>query len=464
MSDELSPEKNSALIDPLTGLYNRHYLEQFVPQEIKKAGLNNYPLSLLMIDIDKFKKINDSYGHLCGDKALTHAAGIMKKAVRQNDTVIRYAGDEFMIMLPGANRETASAICKNLLTNIEKSELTVGKNQVLGITLSIGYAVYPEDAGEQLKLIDMADKALYLSKKRGRNRFSSAKEVTIEEVSSLIAMKSFPCRDLIGRKEELEKLKQLFDTVVRSKTPHAAFISGPSGAGRSRILTEIRTYVKDKGISIYCSASSSHEQDPYYLFAKGIGDLIDRSGVDDPRIMDVISKMPPAELSELGLIIPQVRKLAKRPEDLNEDDAGKRFLLFEAFSDLLIGMTDTGVISIIFDDIDWADKASIELLQYLVRQENNKNLFLACSFSDRLPGKSVNNTLAANITLANLSMNDTAAMIDSIFPGIGKSAGFSGLIYGATKGNPYSIEEILKLLVEKGMILYQKDAGMLGTA
>ncbi len=175
MSDNLSSEKiepadsrvkNPAFIDPLTGLYNRHYLELFVPQEIKKASLNNYPLSLLMIDVDKFKKINDSYGHLCGDKALTHTADIMKKAVRQNDTVIRYAGDEFIILLPGADRETTSVICKELLTNIENNKFIGDKDQDLRMTLSIGYAVYPEDAEEQLKLIDMADKALYLSKKK----------------------------------------------------------------------------------------------------------------------------------------------------------------------------------------------------------------------------------------------------------------------------------------------------------
>ncbi|MFA6079426.1 MAG: diguanylate cyclase, partial [Candidatus Omnitrophota bacterium] len=469
MSDELSFQKNSALLDPLTGLYNRHYLEQFVPQELKKAQAGNYPLSLLMIDVDKFKKINDSYGHLCGDKALKHAAGIMKKTVRQNDTVIRYAGDEFLILLPGADKDTTSAICKNLLSNIEKNQLTIDKDRVLDITLSIGYAVYPEDSGEQLKLIDMADKALYLSKKQGRNRFSSAKEVTVEEVSSLVAMDAFPCRNFIGRREELEKLKQLFDSVAGSKMPQAAFISGPSGVGRSRILDEIKNYVKDKGSLIYCGASSPHAEDPYYLFAKGIGDHIDLSGIDDPRIMDVISKMPAAELSELSLIIPQLRKLAKRSADLNAEDTGRRFLLFEAFSDILNWMADHESVLMIFDDIDWADKASLELLRYLIKHEANRNMFIACSFANRPTGAAAaaalqamlketsNNASVSNIALADLSAGDTTTMMDAIFPGISKAKGFAGLIYNTTKGNPYFIEEMLKFLVEKGVIFYQKD-------
>ena len=458
-------------IDPLTGIFNRYYLDQFVPQEIRKASLNNYPISCMMIDVDKFKRINDGYGHLCGDSVLTQIAGILKRSIRQTDILIRYAGDEFIVILSGAGSERTASICSKMISEVEKNEFKGDKNQNVNVTLSIGYAVYPEDAQEQKQLIDMADKALYLSKKRGRNRFSSAKEVTTEEVSSLIAVNSFPCRKFINRENELSKLMQLFDVSINSNLLQAAFISGPSGVGKSRILSEIKGYIKNQGILIYYNSSSPHAQDPYYLFAKGIGSYIEIANAEDPMITDILLNMPMPEISELSLIMPQLRNIVKKSTELSGDDKGKRFLLFKAFLDLLIQLNNASPVIIIFDDIHWADKASLELLHYLIKQEKKRSLFLICAFSDdklfgEASGEALQNLLkeidregnVTNIKLTDLSLQNAIMMVDAIFPGTAKAKKFPPLVYEITKGNPYFIEEILKFLVEKGMIFYHKDS------
>ena len=459
-----------SFLDPLTGLFNRYYLDQFIPQEIKKASLSNYPLSLLMIDVDKFKKINDSFGHLCGDKVLTQVAEIIKKSIRQTDTAIRYAGDEFMILLSGADKEKTAGICSNLINNIEKTVFAGDKNQKINVTLSIGYAVFPSDADEKTKLIDMADKALYLSKKRGKNRFSSAKEVTAEEVSSVVAMESFPCRKFINRQEVMDALKEAVSANIKGSALQAAFIMGPSGVGKSRILNEIAGYIKDQGIILYCNASSQRAQDPYYLFAKSIGSYIDKVGIDHPEITDILLKIPSFELSELSLIVPQLRKLVKKMSDLTSDDRGRRFLIFKAFLNLLNGLKDLLPIFVIFDDMQWADKASLELMRYLIKQEKSKNISIIGTIADASTSYAGSDDLIHNIldefaqfanvkkfVLNNLSLSDTTMMVGAIFPGIERSKEFAALIYETTEGNPYFIEEILKWLVEKGIIFYQKD-------
>ena len=111
-----------AFVDDLTELYNRRYLYQYLPSELKAVQRLDKELSLFMIDVDNFKQVNDAYGHLCGDKILVEIAEILRKSFRQGDTVIRYAGDEFVAILPGAKEEIAINIAKRIVDLLEKPE------------------------------------------------------------------------------------------------------------------------------------------------------------------------------------------------------------------------------------------------------------------------------------------------------------------------------------------------------
>jgi diguanylate cyclase (GGDEF)-like protein len=460
--------ESPTFIDPLTGLFNRYYLDQFLPQEIHKAALDSYPLSLLMIDLDNFKKINDDYGHLCGDKVLKQVSMVFKKIVRQTDMVIRYAGDEFIILLPGANREKIISLCGSILNSVQATPFTGDKNKEFHLTLSMGYSIYPEDTREQVKLIDMADKALYLAKKRGRNRYSSAKEVTMEEAGSLIIMDSFPCPVFIDQREALGRVKVLYDKVVKSGLLQAAFVSGPSGVGKSRMLNEIVKNFKDKGAFIRSSAYLPHAKDPYYLFANGIDSYLEAVGPDSPQAADLLVNMPQDELREMGLIVPSVRAILKGSADLTAGDRKSRFLLFKAFVDFLIQAAGASPLWLIFDDIQWADEASLEIIRHLVTQEAGSKILIVCAFSDDMPAakgngaglrsfmKEIRQTASVDsIKLENLSLKDTAELIGAVFPGINATKEFASLVYNATKGNPSFIEETLKSLIEGGFIFYE---------
>jgi len=161
--------RKQALHDPLTGLYNRRYLNETLIREIARSERENHQISLIISDIDYFKKINDTYGHQAGDKFLVEIAQLMKRCARESDFVCRYGGEEFLLVLPGITTSDAEKRaeeirqkCAEICIHYEGHNLTA--------TMSFGVATYPVHGREAEEIIIKADKALYISKSTGRNR------------------------------------------------------------------------------------------------------------------------------------------------------------------------------------------------------------------------------------------------------------------------------------------------------
>jgi two-component system cell cycle response regulator len=155
--------------DPLTGLYNRRFGLNRLSEEYSRAIRSQLPLGVLMFDIDHFKKVNDTYGHTVGDRVLVNIAKIATMAGRKGDFVIRYGGEEFIMILPGAGKEDLMFIGERLRHMVEESVVQVGTNQIK-VTISIGLVSYPVYGVEsEYDLTEAADQALYNAKERGRN-------------------------------------------------------------------------------------------------------------------------------------------------------------------------------------------------------------------------------------------------------------------------------------------------------
>ncbi|MGB9720623.1 MAG: diguanylate cyclase [bacterium] len=162
-----------ANFDRLTDLYNRHYFDKILEQQFESAHLNKFPLSILFIDIDHFKKVNDTYGHEKGDEVLRGVAQIIRALCRKDDIVARYGGEEFVVLFPKMDKESAVQIAESIRKIVEsKSGEIVG----LHITISIGVATDHKQFSNPQELLKSADKALYNAKSSGRNRVVMANE------------------------------------------------------------------------------------------------------------------------------------------------------------------------------------------------------------------------------------------------------------------------------------------------
>lgn len=172
--------RNRSVRDPLTKLYNRRYLEETLTRELSNGKRANRYLGIIMIDIDHFKKYNDTHGHDAGDFVLTELADLVFSKLREGDIACRYGGEELVLVMPGASKEITAKRAEFLRESIEKHEFVYKGNNLHGVTVSLGVADYPVDGDSAASLMKAADTALYQAKAAGRNRVVLAPTPTMD--------------------------------------------------------------------------------------------------------------------------------------------------------------------------------------------------------------------------------------------------------------------------------------------
>ena len=161
--------KEQAVRDALTGLHNRRYMEETLPREIARAKREGYPIALIMVDLDHFKRINDTFGHPTGDAVLKVMASILLHGAREGDIICRYGGEEFLVALPNMSLAQALVRAKNWQDTLRQTRVNHGTFAV-ETTLSAGISAFPDNSSEVETLLRLADDALYRAKANGRNR------------------------------------------------------------------------------------------------------------------------------------------------------------------------------------------------------------------------------------------------------------------------------------------------------
>jgi diguanylate cyclase (GGDEF)-like protein len=163
--------KHGSMKDPLTGLYNRRYFSYMTTKYIEKSIVNNFPISVCLIDIDHFKNYNDMNGHQEGDRLLKELSTLLMRMTRKNSVVARYGGEEFIILMPNITKDEAFIYAEHIKQAINDYPFLHREKQSLGfVSVSVGVATFPDDAGTIEKVIELADKSLYKAKNEGRNR------------------------------------------------------------------------------------------------------------------------------------------------------------------------------------------------------------------------------------------------------------------------------------------------------
>jgi len=161
--------REQSIRDPLTGLFNRRFLEESLERELQLAARRKQSVAVLFLDLDHFKKFNDTFGHDAGDMVLQSLADMFRNFFRSSDICCRYGGEEFAIVLPDSSAEDAVIRADGLRAAVKNMRLQYKKQTLGSLTLSVGIAVFPEHCSTAIELLKIADECLYESKARGRD-------------------------------------------------------------------------------------------------------------------------------------------------------------------------------------------------------------------------------------------------------------------------------------------------------
>jgi two-component system cell cycle response regulator len=174
MAGLVAVQHNMAIVDPLTGVYARRFLDSGLKLYTRQARRNRQLLGILIVDVDHFKQVNDTYGHPIGDQVLRELAGRLQGSCRAGDAVARYGGEEFVVLVPSSSSEQLAALAERLRSKVASAPILMGEQLQMSVTVSIGAAMYPREGDSAEEVLHAADEALYEAKRGGRNRVVTA--------------------------------------------------------------------------------------------------------------------------------------------------------------------------------------------------------------------------------------------------------------------------------------------------
>lgn len=426
---QIKPE----FIDDLTQIYNRRYFCEQVQLKLKETLRTNLPLSIVLIDLDHFKNINDTYGHQEGDQILSEFANSLKGSLRGKDMVFRYGGDEFVCILPYVDNRYAIRIAERVVEQCHQTKFGAA-----AVTVSIGIASAPQHATDWQKLFRIADQNLYAAKRHGRDRIGF-----IEKYPMRL---NIPTQEMVGRDLEIDLATNLVKGVLAGKGG-VLFISGEVGVGKTRLAQEVINKYQPQKIRILKSnLSTTTTSIPYYPFREFVRTVLSSSE------RKIIGEIPWAYQIELVKIVPELSGHAGGvSQDITVVD---KYRLFEGARRFLELQYTKHPVFIFVDNIHWADDGFLELLHYLVRTLKDQPVFFFLVYRiEELKNGALNSIiqlmarerLAEKIELAPLQAPDVSRMLSLILDRTAPP-NLTEYICHETGGNPFFIEELVKSL------------------
>lgn len=465
--------------DALSGLYNRRYVsERFEPAIARSLALGA-SVSLLLIDLDHFKEINDTFGHLAGDEAVRRAAEILTENAPHVAMVARYAGDEFIVLLPDTGRFFARMAAEKIANAFRKAPFF----EKLGdasqrLTVSIGIASLPEDTANPAGAVDLADRALYAAKRLGRDRTATPDDVPLAESTGEALLACLPCPRAFGRVEELALFTGWLEA-AEAKKGRLVLVHGDPGSGKSRYMAECAKLGRERGaVAIEAACSEAGELAPYDAAARILGAYLAREKVSPERL---VRGLPEEQAREVSRLLPQIQTLPGSAEEAEaaakaegegvEWDEARRHAVFEGLARAFGRMASGRVLVICLDEAAFIDAASLELLAALAR-EKWVRLAALLAFSEgdlvnaegrrRPSGECVlcaeEIPYISTLTLRNLDAPDVTNMISAILPGRPLIASFDRALFALTGGNPLFVEHALQAFIARGVIERREGA------
>lgn len=445
--------------DDLTSIYNRRFYKMRLKQEIQKNYQKEHSLSFLMLDLDRFKSINDTYGHQRGDQALIHVSHIMKNIVRERGFVIRYAGDEFLIILPDQGRAGAQQIAEEIGYTVASQKFEVNAQTPLHLTMSIGCASAPEDDPAPEALFELADSALYVSKENGRNQVSQVGD-KVKSKESLVG--HFPCPALIGRQGLLETFYKYLEEFERS---HLWLIGGETGLGKTRLHQEFSTYLK-KSTAFRSLETQCEKQDQRaYVSLMSVIDQLLWMEMEDKN--ELLAHLDDKEKYVVGHYFPHIKMgIEFDVEDIENFIQEKDRLFFTGIEKILKNISKEKTLVFLFDDVHWIDEYTLGLFIQIIRH-NLVPLLIIGFYSTPLENTTplgrllhderITQLPVSRFFLSPLNLQETQEMLQAIRPKFEPDAEVLALFMQYCKGVPRFIETVLERLIASQKLFWVEE-------
>ena len=442
-SFEIVAKDDSSRKDELTQLLLRSAFVEAAVSAIESARAAECPLSLLVVDIDHFKLVNDTYGHLQGDNILTEVAELLQANLRTYDIAARYGGDEFVALLPNTTQEGAVEVaertCAAARGHIFRLRDRVG---AVPITLSMGVAVFPQHGDDLESLFAAADRALYQVKRQGRDGVAVASSSGLEQSPLPLSIDRF-----VGRENELRTLVHLLEDST-SGQPRVVAISGEAGVGKTTLLRQLRPEVRLRGGMMVAGRCNAAEIQPPYAPWVDIISYISRLDREDER-----------DWVELSQLVPGL----KSPE--REGRGGTKYALLAEMAEYLRRASQRRPLLLVLEDMQWADSASWDTLEYLIPQLESERILICLTLrAEEVRGEALErrrrlsrNPFFNEITLSRLSREELKRWMEAAFHRQDVGREMLAFLYRHTEGNPLFVVQVLRTLLDEGYIWYSGD-------
>lgn len=443
-------------LDDLTGLPQRRAFRDTAERLLAARGAAPRPLSLLVIDLDFFKQVNDLFGHQGGDAALVAVANALRGILRSDDYAARYAGDEFVVLLPGARLASAVATAERLRAAVDALRVPAPAQRggEIHISISVGVATAPEQGDTLDTLFAAADGALYAAKRRGRNVVATAGMTGAE-----IGMPTLLLNAFVGRQTERERVRRIFEETVNGRA-QLLCVSGEAGIGKSSLVQQLAPDVAIRGGAMVVGRCLEADVRPPF---GPWGDLLAQ--------LPLTAAVTERRWTELARLVPGIG--ARQPSSGNAADAREsRYTLLREIQDFVTLASRERPLVLFLEDMQWADDGTWDVLELLVGSLREQRILLVASVRP----EDINSAAAARLgrlaraesflelTLPRLRAADVGQWLRQMFSGQPAEPALLTHLMNVAEGNPLYTLHTMRMLADDGRVAFDGQRWMFASA